>query len=126
MVAPGWRRFLRIPWMLLESCQAGVLGEDEEERHKFGQGKESTWRSPHRCGWWQEQWQRSGLPALTPAYEHHAGNDQAGRLLGFAVAVIKVDEMIATATADHLVPGLLFTLRDPAAPPEQQILLSQH
>ena len=70
----------------------------------------------------QEQRSHIGLLALTPAYEHHPENGQAGRLLGFAVAVIKVEEMIATATADQLEPGLLFTLRDPAAPPEQQIL----
>ena len=70
----------------------------------------------------QEQRQHIGLLALTPAYEHNPENSQAGRLLGFAVAVIKVEEMIATATVHHLEPGLLFTLRDPAAPPEQQIL----
>ena len=39
IIATGWRRFFRIPWMLLKPCQAGVLGEDEEERHEFGQGE---------------------------------------------------------------------------------------
>ncbi len=39
MLATGWRRFFRIPRMLFESCQAGVLGENEEERHEFGQGE---------------------------------------------------------------------------------------
>ncbi len=39
IIATGWRRLFRTPWMLLEPRQARVLGEAEEERHEFDQGE---------------------------------------------------------------------------------------
>lgn len=39
IIATGWRRLFRTPWLPLEPCQARVLGEDEEERQGLVQAE---------------------------------------------------------------------------------------
>jgi PAS domain S-box-containing protein len=65
----------------------------------------------------QEQMQRIGVLELLPV----AGEprlppqEPESRLLGFAVAVVKIDEMVAIATQGHVPAGLIFRLVDPQA-----------
>ncbi len=69
----------------------------------------------------QESAPRVGLLELMPVpAAPGAAADAAPR--GFAVAVVKVDEMIAIATRDQVPLGLVFTLTDPAAPPGQALV----
>ena len=66
----------------------------------------------------QEKRQRVGVLLLHPA---RANDAMPGRgaspadLVGFAVGVIKVDEMVEIATRSATVPGLVFTVRDAQA-----------
>ncbi len=71
----------------------------------------------------QERQQRVGLLELLPV-ERAQGDREAGssRPRGFAVAVVKVDEMIDIATRGHVAAGLLFRLTDPGAPDERGLL----
>ncbi len=72
----------------------------------------------------QEQQKRVGLLAMHPAYLEYekTGGEKVSRLFGFAVAVIKVDEMVQIATSGHLPTGLNFCLRDLEAPPDRKLL----
>ena len=63
----------------------------------------------------QENQKRVGMLVLHPAYRKarsDAGKEPAEPLLGFAVGVIKADEMIAIATRPALVNGIVFEIRD--------------
>ena len=71
----------------------------------------------------QEQKQRVGVLELLPVEGTSApGNGKRPRLSGFAVAVVKVDEMVEIATRGRVPAGLVFQLTDPHAPEEQGIL----
>ena len=72
----------------------------------------------------QEQKPRIGVLELLPVSSAPmaAAEEQAGRLHGFAVAVVKVDEMIDIATRGRTPVGLGFHLIDPHAPQEQRLL----
>jgi PAS domain S-box-containing protein len=72
----------------------------------------------------QEQQQRVGVLELLPVHGAMAGGDgdQDMRLLGFAVGVVKVDQMIAIATQGQVPAGLVFQLIDPYAPNDQALL----
>jgi signal transduction histidine kinase len=66
----------------------------------------------------QENQKRVGALVLHPAYASIAGRDvaEAGdRLTGFAVGVIKLDQMAEIATRDLRIPGLAFRITDLAA-----------
>ena len=66
----------------------------------------------------QENQKRVGALVLHPAYASIAGRDvaEAGdRLTGFAVGVIKLDQMAEIATRDLQIPGLAFRIADLAA-----------
>jgi PAS domain S-box-containing protein len=66
----------------------------------------------------QEQKKRIGLLALLPVTHPISANteNQDAGLYGFAVAVIKVDEMIDIAIRNHMPAGLVFQLNDLQAP----------
>jgi signal transduction histidine kinase/ActR/RegA family two-component response regulator len=72
----------------------------------------------------QEQKKRVGVLELLPvASAATAGiRNQTPRILGFAVAVVKIDEMIEIATQGHIPAGLVIQLTDPHAPDGQSIL----
>jgi PAS domain S-box-containing protein len=72
----------------------------------------------------QEQKPRVGVLGLLPVTRAPGAptNEQAPRLLGFAVAVVKVDEMIDIATRGHVPAGLVFQMVDPHAPEGQGLL----
>jgi PAS domain S-box-containing protein len=76
----------------------------------------------------QEQQQRIGILELLPVREAHAAGDEdrEGRPFGFAVAVVKVDEMIEIATRDQVPSGLVFQLIDPYGPAAQTLLYGSH
>lgn len=67
----------------------------------------------------QEQRQRPGVLVLTPAFKQ---GTTAKELLGFAVAVIKVDQMVDIAIQGKLAPGLAIEIEDPAAAEERRVL----
>ncbi|MFH1028061.1 MAG: CHASE domain-containing protein, partial [Pseudomonadota bacterium] len=69
----------------------------------------------------QEQKKRVGVLELLPVKStpRAGAKDQTARLLGFAVAVVKVDEMIEIASRGHIPAGLVFQLTDPLAPDGQ-------
>jgi PAS domain S-box-containing protein len=66
----------------------------------------------------QEQKMRVGILELMPVNTATA-KDQAASLSGFAVAVVKVDEMIEIATRGIVPAGLTFKLIDSRAPKDQ-------
>jgi len=73
----------------------------------------------------QEQQERVGVLVLTPAFKPAAdlGAKAAWReLIGFAVAVIKVDQMVDIAIKDQLEPGLVIEMLDPAADESRRLL----
>ena len=72
----------------------------------------------------QEQKPRIGVLELLPVSSAPMADarEQAGRLHGFAVAVVKVDEMIDIATRGQTPDGLGFHLIDPHAPQGQRLL----
>nr|WP_242508659.1 CHASE domain-containing protein [Rhodocyclus purpureus] len=73
----------------------------------------------------QDQQQLVGLLALHPVYrQREDGTDQSRELLGFAVGVLKVAEMVSIAIGESMPPGIRFELRDPAAAPERQLLFA--
>lgn len=53
---------------------------------------------------------------LSPAYRVGSGDSNARELIGFAVAVIRVDQMLKIALAGHLPDSLLIELEDPNIP----------
>ncbi len=70
----------------------------------------------------QDQQKRPGVLVLHPAYA--MGSPQSGprALLGFAVGVIKVDEMVVIATAPLRVNGLNLRLEDVSTPDKPYLL----
>lgn len=65
----------------------------------------------------QESRKRVGALLLHPAYEAASigSSGSEGRLIGFAVAVIKLDHMVQIATESVRTPGLSFRIEDVAA-----------
>ena len=73
----------------------------------------------------QENQPRVGVLLLHPAYRQVTASSAANaapELLGFAVAVIKVDEMVQIATQSLAAEGLVFTIEDAAAPADQRLI----
>ncbi len=72
----------------------------------------------------QEQRKRVGVLLLHPAFRNPELRDARGdgSLFGFAVAVIKVDEMVRIAMQDQLPAGLVLRVSDPAAAGARRIL----
>ena len=72
----------------------------------------------------QEQKKRVGVLELLPVISTATEGDmnQATHILGFAIAVVKIDEMIDIATKGHIPAGLLIQLNDSQAPDGQGIL----
>ena len=72
----------------------------------------------------QDQINRAGILEILPVYgtPTAGAKNRSGHLLGFAVAVVKIDEMIAIATRDWINAGLDFQLTDPLAPDRQGLL----
>ncbi len=61
----------------------------------------------------QEEAVRMGVLLLDPVHQHLPGvTEPAGKPLGFAVAVLKVDELIALALQDRVPTGLQLQVRD--------------
>ena len=76
----------------------------------------------------QESKKRVGALVLHPAYATMSSSDvpeTGGRLVGFAVGVIKLDEMAEIATRDMKTPGLAFRIADPAAGPSGHVFQSE-
>ena len=72
----------------------------------------------------QESKKRVGVLELLPV-EAKPGTEakgQAASLIGFAVSVVKVDEMVEIATRGHVADGLVFMLTDPNAPKEKNLI----
>ena len=70
----------------------------------------------------QENKKRAGVLLLHPAYDRTLRDDTgANSLLGFAVGVIKVDQMVEIATRAVAVPELVFRVDDALAPAEQSL-----
>ena len=66
----------------------------------------------------QESQKRVGALLLHPAYEatpRPGATEPEGRLTGFAVGVIKLDQMVEIATRDARIPGLAFRIDDVTA-----------
>ena len=73
----------------------------------------------------QEQKKRIGVLELMPVLDNPLVADEEQknrRLLGFAVSVVKVDEMIAIATRGKVPAGLLFRVTDLTAPKGKELL----
>ncbi len=70
----------------------------------------------------QENKKRAGVLLLHPAYDRKL-NDDTGEnaLLGFAVGVIKVDQMVEIATQALAIPELVFRVDDARSPPEKSL-----
>jgi len=68
----------------------------------------------------QEQKKRIGILELLPMMKN--GNDRSSSVIGFAVTVVKVDEMIDIATKGHVPAGLMFQLNDFKAPDHKGFL----
>jgi signal transduction histidine kinase/CheY-like chemotaxis protein/integral membrane sensor domain MASE1 len=67
----------------------------------------------------QEEQKRPGVLVLTPAFRQGAITQE---LIGFAVAVIKVDQMVDIAIKNKLAPGLIMEIEDPAAEAGYRVL----
>ena len=71
----------------------------------------------------QYQKKRVSILALMPVENKlEQTRGAAARQMGFAVAVVKVDEMIENATRGNLPAGLLFAVTDPHAPAGKSLL----
>lgn len=60
----------------------------------------------------QENAVRTGVLLLEPVYRGGNGTTTSREPVGYAVAVLKVDELIGIAVRGHLPPGLKFRVRD--------------
>ncbi len=100
--------------------QSEPLRRDAIRRARLSGGAAAT--APIRLV--QEARERAGVLILIPAFDdRHAMTDKpASRLIGFAVAVLKVDELVDIATHGSLDPGLIIELSDPAAQTEHTLL----
>ena len=72
----------------------------------------------------QETKKRVGVLELLPveAKPKTDAKGQASSVIGFAVSVVKVDEMVEIATRGHVADGLVFKLTDPGAPKGKELL----
>ena len=73
----------------------------------------------------QENRQRPGVLLLQPTYQRRmAGQprDEPATLTGFAVGVLKVDELVEIATRPARIAGLEIVVDDPEAPPQARLL----
>ncbi len=73
----------------------------------------------------QENQKRVGVLVLHPAYKREITPRDAGQnsdLIGFAVGVIKVDEMVEIATRPAAVDGLVFSIEDANAPADKRTI----
>jgi signal transduction histidine kinase/integral membrane sensor domain MASE1 len=70
----------------------------------------------------QDQQKRTGVLVLHPAYAMDSALTASRALLGFAVGVIKVDEMAVIATAPIRVNGLNLRLEDVSTPAKPYLL----
>lgn len=72
----------------------------------------------------QDQRRRVGLLELYPVYRAAATDDlhRSALPVGFAVSVLKVDELIEIALKGMVPPGLVMQLRDTGAPQENSLL----
>jgi len=73
----------------------------------------------------QEQKKRVGVLELMPIMDNPLAGDaeqKNSNLTGFAVSVVKVDEMIEIATRGQVPAGLLFRVTDLNAPKEKELL----
>lgn len=69
----------------------------------------------------QDNKERAGVLVLAPAFKETTESFKKV-LIGFAVAVIKIDEMVAIATQERLAPGLMVELLDPATDEFRRVL----
>lgn len=73
----------------------------------------------------QENQERVGMLVMAPAFRQHAATVDGvseRQLIGLAVAVIKVDEMVDIAIKEQLAPGLVVEIDDPAAEETRRVL----
>lgn len=70
----------------------------------------------------QENRERVGVLLLHPAYPRNSTPGQEKSLLGFAVGVIKVDELVSIATRSAMVDGLVLQIEDPGATDGKSVL----
>lgn len=73
----------------------------------------------------QEKQERVGVLVLAPAFRQTSAKEKnalKGELIGFAVGVIKVDDMVSIALRGQLAPDLLIELDDPAADESRRVL----
>lgn len=70
----------------------------------------------------QDSENHPGILMLSPAYRVGSGDSNARELIGFAVAVIRIDQMLKIALAGHLPDSLLIELEDPNIPGDQRLL----
>ena len=68
----------------------------------------------------QEAQKRIGVLVLTPAYRQAERGTE--KLIGFAVGVFKIDEMVQIATQNRVPPGFVFRLTDLLAAPDRNLL----
>ncbi len=69
-------------------------------------------RRPRRSAWCRKT-ASVGVLLLHPAYPRNSTPGQEKSLLGFAVGVIKVDELVSIATRSAMVDGLVLQIEDP-------------
>ncbi len=75
----------------------------------------------------QENKKRVGVLLLHPAYDRKQDADTGeNALMGFAVGVFKVDQMVEIATQGATNPELVFRVEDAQAPPGQSLLYSSN
>ena len=75
----------------------------------------------------QENQKRVGVLLLHPAYATTSPQtDRTGALLGFAVGVIKVDQMVDIAIGSVVNPALVVRIDDVQAPADRSLLYSSH
>lgn len=63
----------------------------------------------------QEKQDRVGLLLIQPAFNHRVSYDVSNRhdyILGFAIGVLKMDELIRIAVSSSMLPGLVYQLED--------------
>ncbi len=72
----------------------------------------------------QDEQKRIGVLALTPAYRKGDASvgDGVGQLIGFAVGVFKIDEMVQIAIRDLAPTGIIFRITDQLADTERSLL----
>lgn len=73
----------------------------------------------------QEMHNRSGILILYPAYRNRyerAGAESADNIMGFAVAVIKLDELIKLAAGPSMANGLVYQIDDTTDPVARQVV----